>query len=186
MTYFRFLRIGIVMCLFTLWSSSIAAASDETDIQAAITALLTSQGVQNPGVFADYQLIINLPYATVQAGLGTQGYGSENFALSKTSGTWKILLSGGGLISYSEFLWVGIPATNARNLQGFSCAPGLRRVGQVMPRLVVRKRVRPELLRAVLQKGPGLLPSRVVFIKYRGQIKRVKIIQPLDARECDI
>jgi hypothetical protein len=159
-----------------------ASADDASDIQAAITAYLQQQQVQSAGVFASYLLIESYPYASVQVLLGTQGNGAEAFALSKTSGNWTILGNGGGVMSASEFIGYGIPAANAKALQGFSCATEPRRPGQV--RKVRATRVSPSLRRLALLRGPSVLPSRKVNVYFRGRIKSVTIIQPLSTREC--
>jgi len=159
-----------------------ASADDAGDIQATITAYLKQQQVQNPGVFYSYVLFKQSPYASVQALFGTEGYGGESFALSKTSGHWTVLGSGGGIMGASELIGFGIPSADAKALQDFRCSSELRRPGQVRKLRVVS--VSPSLRRLAQLRGPSVLPSRKVNVYFRGRMMPVTIIQPLSSRAC--
>ncbi len=157
-------------------------ADDISDIQAAVTAFLQQQQqVQNPGVFYSFQVTEQLPYASAQTLLGTQGLGGEQFALSKSSGQWKILGSGGGVMSASEFIGFGIPPSNAKALQGFGCSPENRRNGPIR---IKHQAISPSLRHMVMLHGPSVLPRKRVLVYFRGRMMSVMLIQPMSQRSC--
>ncbi|MBD5604906.1 MAG: hypothetical protein IAI48_07430 [Candidatus Eremiobacteraeota bacterium] len=158
---------------FVAASARDARADDLNVIQAVVTAYLTQNGVQMPGVFRYYELVRSGPYATVGTSLGTSGYDGMSFALSKTSGTWKILLHGGGLIGPSEFIDVGIPKSRALDLAGSSC--GRRWQKHVVP---------AGLLRRALRNGPSAIPKRTIDVVYRDRTQNVTIVEPLESHVC--
>ncbi len=158
---------------FVAASARDARADDLSVIQAVVTAYLTQNGVQMPGVFRYYELVRSGPYATVGTSLGTSGYGGMNFALSKTSGNWKILLHGGGQMAPSEFMEAGIPKTTALALAGSSCGSRWQ-----------NHAVSSELLRRALRIGPSVIPKRTIDVAYRGRPQNVTIVEPLESHVC--
>ena len=169
-------RTAAAIALFLAFVAASArdARADDLDvIQAVVTAYLTQNGVQMPGVFRYYELVRSGPYATVGTSLGTSGYDGMSFALSKTSGTWKILLHGGGLMDASEFMEVGIPELRARDLAASSCASRWQ-----------KHAVPAKLLRKALRIGPSVIPKRTIDVVYRGRPQNVTIVEPLESRIC--
>jgi hypothetical protein len=160
-----------------------ALADDTSEIQARVTANLRSHGVQDPGLFSQYTVVQDGPYAWVSAGLGARGYGSETFVLSKKSGHWMVLLSGGGLAGTSEFVAVGIPYDVALKLERTTCSDPDYRSFAVKVR---HTRLNAALVRAALMSGTSALPSRTIEIVDDRTSRAVAIYPPLDFKSCTL
>jgi hypothetical protein len=191
----RLLATLFAIVLIATGSLSSAFADDASAIQAVVTADQNAQGITSRGVFRLFILIEKAPYAYAAMALGTQGDGSMNYALSKTSGSWTILIRGGGLLGASEMVDSGIPFADAKNLEGLRC-PGkplsegpdfgagasyqLARNGV----RVVRSQVDARLYKSVLVRGPSVLPRKFVVVPYHGRRIGVSIVTPLDSYRC--
>jgi hypothetical protein len=161
--------------------STRAYADGAADIQARVTYRLQDQSVQQPGLFAQYTVVRDGSYALVSASLGALGYGSETFVLSKKSGRWKVLLSGGGRAGTSEFLTVGIPYDVARKLDRMRCSDPAYRSSAVTYK---HASLNAALVRAARVSGTSALPSRTIEIVDDGRARSVKIYPPLDFKSC--
>ncbi len=175
----------LLVCIIPI-TTNVSYADDELDIQAVVTAYM-KQSVADPGVYYDFTVILDSPYAAVVAAIGLAGNSSESFALSKTSGSWKILISGGGAMGISEFVEAGIPLATSQALQGSACVAVLSRNppnGDARGRGMQFKTVSPLLRAAALRRGSSVLPRRLVAVNISGRIQHVTIIQPLSTRLC--
>jgi hypothetical protein len=193
---FRSLAAALFFAFPFVYACAIARADDQNDVQAAITAAQTVQGFQEPGVFYSMVFIENFPYAWVNVGLGTTGLGDMDYLLSKSTGSWKVLLQGGGILGPSEMVAVGVPQATATSLQGFSCPVQLRRFGndtktpppaidKFFGRVhIIRYSASPALYRLVAAKGPGVLPAHKTFAFYKGRKILVNIVKPLNGYAC--
>jgi hypothetical protein len=173
-----------VACLAVIHPAVGARADDAGAIAAVVTASQTAQGMSTPGVFAQFTLIENLPYARVSASNGIRGFGSMSYVLSKTSGAWQILGQGGGILGTSEMVAFGVPPANAKILDGHSCA-GKDHV--VRDRVhVTRAQVDARLYRLAIARGPSVLPRTSATVLYRGHRMLVDVVTPLDFYRCQI
>lgn len=175
-------RLAIVAVSLMNARPATALADDTAEIQARVTSNLQVHGVQQAGLFSQYTVVQDGPYAWVAAGLGIRGSGSEMFVLSKKSGHWNVLLSGGGLAGTSEFVDVGVPYDVARKLERTTCSdPNYR-----SPFVTVRHtRLDAGLVRAARIGGTSALPSRTIETVDDDQTRRsVAIYPPLDFTSC--
>ncbi len=175
-------RLAIVAVALMHARPAAALADDTAEIQARVTSNLRVHGVQQAGLFSQYTVVQDGPYAWVAAGLGIRGSGSEMFVLSKKSGHWNVLLSGGGLAGTSEFVDVGVPYDVARKLERTTCSdPDYRSLFVT----VRHARLDAALVRAVRTRGTSALPSRMIEIVDDDQTRRsVAIYPPLDFKAC--
>ena len=158
-----------------------AFADDATDIQARVTLNLRDDRVRNPGLFAQYTVVRDGPYARVSASLGALGYGSETFVLSKKSGHWIVLLHGGGLAGTSELVAARVPYDVARALERTACTNPDYRSDTVT---VTHARLDDALVHAARISGTSALPSRTIEIVDGPKTKSVRIYPPLDFTSC--
>jgi len=140
--------------------------------------------------------IENYPYAWVSVGLGVKGDGSMAYMLSKATGSWKILIQGGGVLGFSEMVESGVPLATAKSLEGSDCpgkvlyyGDGATKPPPALDRFfghvhVVRYGVSPALYRLVAAKGSAVLPARKTFAVYEGRRIAVRVVQPLYLYAC--
>ncbi len=103
------------------------------------------------------------------------------FVLSKKSGHWKVLLSGGGLAGTSEFVDAGVPYDVARKLERTTCSdPDYRSLSVT----VRHTRLDAALVRAARIGGTSALPSRTIEIVDDRTRRSVAIYPPLDFKSC--